>query len=135
MSNRRRIYRQTKPSSIGIASNSSSVATGKSAERVFEPLVVSNGGKVVVLARLRPERREQLDGAPQMLEGGVARLAREGGEARVVVVQARVIGVRGEALLDSLQGIRVAVLAVGRQRLSVERPGGAPVNRLVRLAR
>src|SRR3954469_24509105 len=120
MSNRRRFGRQTNPSSIGIASSSSNVATGKSAERLFEPLVVSNRGKVLVLARLRAERREQLDGPPQMLEGCVARIAGEGGEARVVVVQARVVGVRSEPLLDSLQGIRVAVLAVRRQRLSVE---------------
>src|SRR3954447_19434439 len=105
MSKRRRIGRQTKPSSIGIASSSSSVATGKSAQRLLEPLVVSNRGKVIVLARLRAERREQLDGAPQVLEGGVVGVAREGGEARVVVVQARVVGVRREALLDSVQGV------------------------------
>src|SRR5207245_4846937 len=100
----------------------------------LEPRVVAYGGEVVVPARLLAERREQLDGPTEVAERLVAGVARERCEARIVVMEARVVRHVCEATADRFERVGVALLAVGVQRLSVERPPLTPVDRLVRLA-
>src|SRR4051794_16734815 len=58
---------------------------------LLEPRVVAYGGEVVIRPRLVAERRKQLDAPPEAGERLVVDLAGERREARVVVVQARVI--------------------------------------------
>src|SRR5215211_2981272 len=114
--------------------SSSRVETWRSAKSLLKPRVVAYGREVVFPARLLAERREQLDGAPEVAERLVVGLARERREARVVVIEARVVRQALEATADRVQRIRVALLAVGGYRLAVERPRLTPVERLVRLA-
>src|SRR5512133_1089171 len=104
------------------------------AKSLLEPRVVADRGEVVVRARHLPERREQLDAAPEAGERLVAGLARERREARVVVVEARAVWQLLEASAHRVDCVGVALLAVGLHRLVVERPRLAPVERLVRLA-
>src|SRR5204863_10090337 len=104
------------------------------AKSLLEPRVVSYGGEVLVPSRLVAERREELDAPPQVGERLVVDLARERCEARVVVVQARVVRELLEATAHRGGRVGVALLAVGLHRLAVHRPGLAPVHPLVRLA-
>src|SRR5437879_9252979 len=106
----------------------------RSAKSLLEPRVVAYGGEVVVSARVLAESREQLDGPSEVGERVVAGVARERREARVVVMQARVVRHVLEGTADRFERVGVALLAVGRHGLSVERPRLTPVDRLVRLA-
>src|SRR5439155_19663723 len=80
------------------------------AKSLLESRVVPDRREVVVPARLVAERREQLDGAPEMAEDLVAGLARKRREACVVVVEARVVGRVPAAAPDLVQRIGVALL-------------------------
>ena len=71
----------------------------RSAKSLLEPRVVADGGEVVVSARVLAEPREQLDGASEVGERVVAGIARERCEARVVVMQARVVRHALEAIV------------------------------------
>src|SRR5687768_2319934 len=77
------------------------------------------------------EPREQLDGLSEVGERVVAGFARERGEARVVVMQAGVIRHALECNADRFERVGVALLAVCRHGLAMERPRLAPVDRLV----
>src|SRR5438093_11077177 len=94
----------------------------RSTKSLLEPLVVAYGGEVVVSARVLAEPREQLDGPSEVGERVVAGVARERCEARVVVMQARVVRHVREGSADRFERVGVALLAVGRHGLSVERP-------------
>src|SRR5206468_12360618 len=120
------------PNLLGLSSLK--VETWRSAKSLFEPRVVACGSEVVVPARLLAERREQLDGPPEVVERLVAGVARKRCEARIVVMEARVVRHVLEATADRFERLGVALFAVGRQRLSVERPSLTPVERLIRLA-
>src|SRR5215211_5425620 len=111
-----------------------STAPSRSAKSLLEPRVVAYGGEVVVSARVLAEPRKQLDGPPEVGERVVAGVARERCEARVVVMQARVVRHVLEATADRFERVGVALFAVGPHGLSVERPGLTPVEPLVRLA-
>ena len=65
----------------------------RSAKSLLEPRVVAYGRQVVVPVRLLAEPRRQLDGPPEVAERLVPSLARERREARVVVMEARVVSV------------------------------------------
>jgi hypothetical protein len=69
-----------------------------------------------------------------MGERVVVDFARERCEARVVVVQARMVRHAFEGTADRFERVGVALLAVGLHRLAVERPRLTPVDPLVRLA-
>src|SRR6476660_3980745 len=107
---------------------------GRSAKSLFEPRVVAYGGEVVVSARVLAEAREQLDGPSKVGERLVAGVARERCEARVVVIEARVVRHVLEGTADRFERVGVPLLAVGSHGLSVERPRLTPVDPLVRLA-
>ena len=62
------------------------------------------------------------------------RVAREGGEARVVVMEAGVVRHVLEAPANRFDCVGIALLTVRRHRVSMERPRVPPVERLVRLA-
>src|SRR5947207_986175 len=62
-----------------------------SGKSLIEARVVAYGGEIVVSARVLAEPREQLDCAPEVAERLVAGVAREGREAGVVVMKARVV--------------------------------------------
>src|SRR4051794_13357603 len=111
-----------------------SVLSPSSAKRLLESRVVAYGGEVVVSARVLAEPREQLDGPSEVGERFVAGVARERCEARVVVVQARMVRHVLEATADRFEGVGVPLFAVGRHGLAVQRPRLTPVDRLVRLA-
>jgi hypothetical protein len=64
----------------------------------------------------------------------VAGVARERCEARVVVIEARVVRHVLEGSADRFERVGVPLFAVGDHRLSVERPRLTPVDPLVRLA-
>ena len=68
------------------------------------------------------------------VERVVAGVAGERREARVVVVQARVVRQVLESAADCCQRVGVPLFAVGRHRLAVERPRLTPVDPLVGLA-
>src|SRR5829696_10152539 len=106
----------------------------RSAKSLLEPRVVAYGGEVIISARVLAEPREQLDGPPEVGKRVVAGVPRERCEARVVVMQARVIRHVLEAAADRFEGVGVTLFAVGRHRLSVERPRLTPVDPLIRLA-
>src|SRR4029079_9342165 len=106
-----------------------------SAQSPLESRVVAYGGEVVVSACVLPELRPQLDRAPQVGERLVARVTRKRGEARVVVIQPRVVRHVLEGAADRLLRVGIPLLAVGLHGLVVERPGVAPVDALVGLAR
>src|SRR5919109_4664677 len=79
---------------VRITERDAGAVTGRdlrSAKSLLEPRVVADGGEVVVSARVLAEPRKQFDGPPEVGEGVVAGVARERCEARVVVMQARVI--------------------------------------------
>src|SRR5213080_3413515 len=99
----------------------------RSAKSLLEPRVVAYGGEVIVSARVLAEPREQLNGTSEVGERGVAGVARERCEARVVVMQARVVRHVLEGTADRFERVGVALLAVGRHGLSVERPRLTPV--------
>src|SRR5947208_10006722 len=80
-------------------------ARGVSAKSLLESRVVASGGEVVVRARLLAERREQLDGPPQVAECLGAGVARERRQASVVVMEARVVRRVLEPLVDRLQPV------------------------------
>src|SRR6185312_14880216 len=101
---------------------------------LLEARVVADGRQVVVRPRLLAERLEQLDRPLEVAERLVVDLARERREARVVEVEARLVGELLEAAPDRVEGIGVALLVVGGDRLALKRPGFTPVDRLVRLA-
>src|ERR1051325_1143891 len=104
------------------------------AESLLEPRVVAYGVEVAVASCLLAERWECLDALPEVGERVVVDLAGERREARVVVVEARVIRVLLEGTAHRGGRVRVALLAVGLHRLAVVLPRLAPVHRLVRLA-
>src|SRR5205823_6698215 len=106
----------------------------RSAKSLLEPRVVAYGGEVVVSARVLAEPREQLDGPSEVGERVVAGVARERCEARVVVMQARVVRHVLEGTADGFERVGVPLFAVGRHGLSVERPRLTPIDPLVRLA-
>src|SRR5437016_641256 len=105
-----------------------------SAKSLLEPRVVANGGEVLVSARVLAKPREELHGPSEVGERVVAGVARERCEARIVVVETRVVRHVLKSTANRFERVRVALLAVGGQRLSVERPCLTPVDRLVRLA-
>src|SRR5262245_23999435 len=105
-----------------------------SAKSFLEPRVVAYGDEVVVRARLLAEPREQLGGALEVAERLVAGVAGERCEARVVVMEARVVRRALEAMADRFERVAVALLAVGGHRLVMERPRVTPVDPLVCLA-
>src|SRR5918999_2997257 len=107
--------------------------SARSAKSLLESRVVAYGGEVVVSARVLAEPREQLDGPSEVGERVVAGVARERCEARVVVMQARVVRRVLEATADRFERVGVPLLAVGGHGLSVERPRLTPVDPLVRL--
>src|SRR5829696_2220654 len=117
-----------------VAYASAKVETSRSAKSLLEPRVVAYGGEVVVSARALAEPREQLDGPSEVGERLVAGVARERCEARVVVMQARVVRHVLEATADRFERVGVPPFAVGHHGLSVKRPRLAPVDPLVRLA-
>src|SRR6266545_19379 len=117
-----------------LVSAPSTVEPAHLAKSLLEPRVVAYGSEVVVPARLLAERRVQLDGPPEVAERLVAGVARERREARVVVVEARVVRHVLEATADRFDRVGIALLAVGGHRVSMERPRVTPVERLVRLA-
>src|SRR5947207_6639962 len=98
-------------------------ARAVSAKSLLESGVVAYGGEVVVSARVLAEPREQLDGSSEVGEGVVAGVAGERCEACVVVMQARVVRHVLEGAADRFERVGVSLFAVGRHRLSVERPG------------
>src|SRR5829696_9570004 len=106
----------------------------RSAKSLLEPRVVAYGGEVIISARVLAEPREQLDGPPEVGERIVAGFARERCEARVVVMQARVVGHLLEGSPDRFDRVGVALFAVGLHGLVMERPRLTPVDPLVRLA-
>src|SRR5204863_8791552 len=106
----------------------------RSAKSLLEPRVVAYGGEVVVSARVLAEPREQLDGPSEVGERVVAGLARARCEARVVVMQARVVRHVLEGAANRFERVRVSLFAVGRHGRPVERPRLPPVDALVRLA-
>ena len=83
-----------------------------SAKGLLEPRVVAYGGEVVVPAFLLAERREQLDGPPEVGERLVAGVPHERREARVVVVEARVVRGVLEATADGFKRVGVPLFAV-----------------------
>src|SRR5262245_31686151 len=94
--------------------------TARSAKGLLESRVVAYGGEVVVPARVLAEPREQLDGPSEVGEGFVAGVARERCEARVVVMQARVVRHALECSAYRLERVGVPLFAVGGHGLSVE---------------
>src|SRR5215211_253962 len=61
------------------------------AKSLLEPRIVAHGSEIVVSARLLAERWMKLHGPPEVGERLVAGVARERGEARVVVMEAGVV--------------------------------------------
>src|SRR5206468_5427270 len=106
----------------------------RSAKSLLEPRVVAYGGEVIVSARVLAEPREQLDGPSEVGERVVAGVARERCKARVVVMEARMVRHVLEGTADRFERVGVPLFAVGRHRLSVERPRLTPVDPLVRRA-
>jgi len=70
-----------------------------------------------------------------MIERLIAGVAPERREARVVVVEPRMVRVSLEARANRVERIGVALLCVRTHRVAVERPRFSPVKCLVRLAR
>src|SRR5262245_20138462 len=89
-----------------------------SAKGFLEPGVVAYSDEVVIRACLLAERREQLDGPLEVAERVVAGFARERCEARVVVMEARIVWRVLEAVADRFERVAVALLAVGGHRLA-----------------
>src|ERR1044071_6946968 len=108
------------------SSRSTSLSRGASAKSLLEPRVVAYGGEVVVSARVLTEPREQLDGPSKVGKRLVAGLARERCEARVVVIEARVVRHALEGSADRFERVGVPLFAVGGHRFPVERPRLAP---------
>src|SRR6266700_1591169 len=106
----------------------------RSAKSLLEPRVVAYCGEVVVSTCVLAEPREQLDGPPEVGERVVAGVARERCEARVVVMQARVVRHVLEGTADRFERVGIPLFPVGRHGLAVERPRVTPVDPLVRLA-
>src|SRR3954469_13612427 len=106
----------------------------RSTKSLLEPRVVAYCSEVVVRPRLLLEWREQLGGAPEATERLLVDLACERGKARVVVIEAGVVGKTLEATAHGGERIGIALLAVGGQRLLVNRPRFTPIECLVRLA-
>src|SRR4051794_3014961 len=105
-----------------------------SAKSLLEPWIIAYRGEVVVSACVLAELRAQLHRPPQMVERVVAGVARERCEARVVVVQARVVWRVLEGLADSVERVGIPLFAVGGHRRAVVLPGVAPIEPLIRLA-
>src|SRR6185437_618818 len=106
----------------------------RSAKRLLEPRVVTHRGEVVVSACVVAEPRAQLDGPAEMGERVVAGVARERGEAGVVVVQARVIRQVLERAADRFERVGIPAFAVRRHGLVVVRPRRPPVHAAICLA-
>src|SRR5437763_13108341 len=103
------------------SASASSCASGEPVAKSFlEPGVVADGGEVVVLACLPPERGEQLDRPLEMGERLVAGLARERREACVVEMEGRVVRHVFEAAANRFERLGVALLAVRGHRLRGE---------------
>src|SRR5262245_19997977 len=115
---------------LGMSGKSSPASSAKSR---LEPRVVAHGNQVVVSARILAEPWEQLDRPTKVRERVVARVARKRCEARVVVVQARIVRRLLEATADRCERIGVPLFAVSDHRLSVGLPRLAPVDPLVGL--
>src|SRR5436190_17050675 len=115
--------------------SSSRSRPARSAKSLLESRVVVYSGEVVVPTRILAEPREQFDGPPEMAKRGVSGVAREGCEARVVVIEARVVRHALEGSADRFERVVVALFTVGGHGLSVERPRLTPDDPLVRLPR
>src|SRR6478736_1057452 len=129
-----RFRHETSHRSVGRVNRLVDAGQRRSAKSLLEPRIVADGGEVLVRTRLLAEPWEQLDGAPQVAEHLIIDVACERREARVVVVEARVVGHVLEAAVYGCDRVGVALLAVRGHRLLVERPRVTPVDSLVCLA-
>src|SRR5207245_2082738 len=92
---------------VTAAGSGGTVLIGRSAKSLLEPRVVADGGEVVVPRRLLAKPRERIDRPAEVVERLVAGLARQGREARVVVVEARMVRHVLAAAADGRERIRI----------------------------